>query len=177
MEEIEVPIEHLHKAIEEEAEKSMDNWIMKLALSSALIAVFAAVCALLAGHHANEAMINQLKANDQWSFYQAKGIKSAVAESKVDLIKALGKAPKKDDVDKIKRYTREQAEIQKKALEGQKLAEEHLSRHNTLSKGVTLFQIAIAVSAIAALTRRKWLWYGSLVFSLVGLFFLANGLM
>jgi hypothetical protein len=54
MEEIEVPTEHLHKEIEEVAEKSMDNWIMKLALSSALIAVFAAVCALLAGHHATK---------------------------------------------------------------------------------------------------------------------------
>jgi Domain of unknown function (DUF4337) len=177
MEEIEVPTEHLHKVIEEETEKSMDNWIMKLALSSALIAVFAAVCALLAGHHANEAMINQLKANDQWSFYQAKGIKSAVIENKVDLIKAMGKEPKKDDIDKIKRYNHEQTEIQKTALADEKSGEEHLSRHNTLSKGVTLFQIAIAISAIAALTRRKWLWYGSLIISVVGLFFFITGLL
>jgi uncharacterized membrane protein YhaH (DUF805 family) len=40
---------------------------------------------------------------------------------------------------------------------------------------VTAFQIAIAISAISILTRRKRLWYGSLVLTGVGLVFFILG--
>ena len=35
----------------------------------------AAIAALLAGHAANEALLEQIKASDQWSYYQSKSIK------------------------------------------------------------------------------------------------------
>jgi len=37
-----------------------------------------------------------------------------------------------------------------------------------LAKGVTVFQVAIAICAISALTKRKWLWYGSILLGLAG---------
>src|SRR6266851_815146 len=98
-EEIEVPVEHLHEAIHEEAHKEHGGghaqggggFIMQVALSSALIAVCAAVSALMAGHYANEAMIEEIKASDTWAFYQAKGIKAAVLTGKMELLTGLGK--------------------------------------------------------------------------------------
>ena len=51
-----------------------------------------------------------------------------------------------------------------------------LGKHNILAKGVTLFQIAIAIAAVSALTRKKWLWYGSLIISVGGLMFFILGL-
>jgi hypothetical protein len=39
----------------------------------------------------------------------------------------------------------------------------------TLANGVTLFQIVIAIRAISAITRKKILWGGSLLFGLAGL--------
>ena len=53
---------------------------MMVALTAALLSVLAAITALFASHYANEAMIEQIQASDQWSFYQAKGIKSVVLE-------------------------------------------------------------------------------------------------
>ena len=46
-----------------------------------------------------------------------------------------------------------------------------------MAKAVTVFQIAIAVSAISVLTRRKWLWYGSGLLGLIGLIFLLQELL
>ena len=42
-------------------------------------------------------------------------------------------------------------------------------------KAVTIFQIAIAISAISILTRKKELWYGGLVLTIVGVVFLVLG--
>src|SRR5512142_2050977 len=95
-EEIEVPTEHLHEKMEEEAEHK-GGWVARVAVSSALLAVAAAVSALLAGHHANEAMLEQMQATDQWAFYQAKGIKASVVESKIEMLEALGKTSAPDD--------------------------------------------------------------------------------
>jgi len=72
MDEIEVPTEHLHETIDEKVEdaikKNEKGWSMYLAISTALIAVFAAISALLAGNHSDEAVIEQIKASDQWSY-------------------------------------------------------------------------------------------------------------
>ena len=47
-EEIEVPIEKLHESIQEEAEKAREKWVFLVALSTAILAVFAALCSLMA---------------------------------------------------------------------------------------------------------------------------------
>jgi hypothetical protein len=167
-EEIEVPTEHLHEQIEESLEHSRESWIMMVALTAALLSVLAAISALFAGHYANEAMIEQIQASDQWAFYQAKGIKSSVLESKMDLLKQMGKEADPKDVKNADRYKEEQAEIKKEATEKQEGSVKHLVQHNALSKGVTLFQIAIAICAISALTRKKWLWYGSMLLGIAG---------
>ena len=159
MEEIEIPTENLHEKLEEAAHETTENWVLKVALTAALLAVFAAITALLAGHHSNEAMIEQIKSSNQWSYYQAKSIKASLLASKNELLSSLGKEIKPEDVEKMKSYKEEQKEIDIKAREYGELSEKHLSIHKTLAKGVTLFQIAIAICVISALTRRKWLWY------------------
>ena len=131
----------------------------------------------MAGHHANEALIEQIQASDQWAYYQAKGIKSAVLESKIETLSALGKQSSVKDEEKVKTYKKEQGEIEDQAKEKQKSSSTHLTAHNILAKAVTVFQIAIAVSAIAVLTRRKWLWYGSGILGLIGLIFLLQELL
>ena len=177
MEEIEVPTEHLQEEIHESAHHARERWIMWVALSSALLAGFAAVTALLAGHHANEAMVEQIHASDQWSYYQAKGIKSAVLTTKLELLKALGKeAPAKDE-EKVAQYKEEQDEISKDAKEKEHASESHLKHHVIFARGVTLFQVAIAVAAISVLTKRRRFFLVGLLFGLGGIVFLAQGLL
>jgi hypothetical protein len=176
MEELEVPTEHLHETLHESAHHSEEGWILRVALTAALLAVFAAITALFAGHHANEAMIEQIKSSDQWAYYQAKGIKSVVLESKMEMLASLGKEQSPKDTEKAKAYRMEQNNIGKKAKEYADLSEQHLAIHKTLSYGVTIFQISIAVCAISALTKTKWLWFGSILLGLAGMVFLAMGL-
>ncbi|MES2004287.1 MAG: DUF4337 domain-containing protein [Bacteroidota bacterium] len=161
MEEIEVPTEHLHETIHEKVEHSESKWFPFVAISTALMAVFAAISGLLAGHHSDEAVISQIKASDQWSFYQAKGIKAEIKTLEIH----AGIA----DSSAVGKYKTEQEEIKTKAEEFQKESSYHLDKHSILAKVVTLFQIAIAISAISILTKKKWLWLCSLVLMLVAM--------
>src|ERR1700755_1477254 len=89
MEEIEVPTEHLHEEIQERAEEKKEKWTLYVALSTAFMAVLAAVAGLLAGHHANEALIERVKASDQWNYYQAKNLKAEIVASSDRLLHTL----------------------------------------------------------------------------------------
>src|SRR5881397_724757 len=90
MEEAEVPLEHLHEEIHFHAEHGGERWISWVALSTAILAVLAAIASLLSGEHANEAMMSQIEAADQWSYYQSKSIKAAVLDAKTAFSGAEG---------------------------------------------------------------------------------------
>ncbi len=171
MEEAEVPVEHLHEEIHHHAEHGGEKWISWVALSTAILAVLAAIAGLLSGSHANEAMMRQIESADQWAFYQAKGIKAAVLDAKISLSGSSNEA----DRDKAEKYSEEQSEVQKEAQEKQAEAKTNFRQHEVFARGVTSFQIAIATAAISALTKRRRYWMVSMILGAAGCFFLALG--
>jgi hypothetical protein len=120
------------------------------------------------GEHANEAMMSQIEAADQWSYYQAKSIKSAVVAVKM----ALSGAPDESDQLNRARYEKEQEEIKSEAERKQAAAKSYFHKHVVFARGVTIFQIAIAIAAISALTKKRSFWFVSLVFGALGCVFL-----
>ncbi len=61
MEEMDVPTEHLHEEINKHV-RVEHKWSLYVAISTALMAVLAAVASMMAGHDSNEALIEQIKA-------------------------------------------------------------------------------------------------------------------
>ena len=172
MEEAEVPLENLHEEIHHSAEHSGERWISGVALSTAILAVLAAIAGLLSGMHANEAMMSQIESSDQWSYYQAKSIKASVLDAKI----ALANSPNEADSQKRDRYEKEQEEIKVEAEHKTAEAKSHFHQHEVLARGVTLFQIAIAVAAISALAKKRRFWIVSMLFGMAGCVFLVLGL-
>ena len=168
MEEPEVPLEHLHEQVKETAEHSGAAWISWVALSTAVLAVLAAIAGLLSGHHVNEAIMNQIEASDQWSYYQAKSIKASVLDAKM----SLAGTPNESDQSKRDRYEKEQEQIKSEAEHKEAAAKSNFHKHEVFAGGVTMFQIAIAIAAISALTKRWPFWIVSLLFGLAGCAFL-----
>ncbi|MFN2542207.1 MAG: DUF4337 family protein [Chthoniobacterales bacterium] len=171
MEEAEVPLEHLHEHVQHSAAHSGEAWISWVALSTAILAVLAAIAGLLSGKNANEAVISQIEASDQWNYYQAKSIKSAVLDAKM----SLRAAPDESDRAKAARYQREQEDIKAEAEQKEAEAKRRFHRHEIFARGVTMFQIAIAIAAVSALTRRRRYWMVSLGFGAVGCVFVFLG--
>ncbi len=166
MEEIEVPTEGLTEQINdkaaESAEKKEMKWILFVAISTAIMAVFAAIGGLMAGHYSEEAMIHQIKASDQWAFYQAKGIKADIRKIQPQLFTGSASA------DSLKA---QQADILEKAKHEEEESQVAADKHELLAPAVTLLQIAIAISAIAIVTNKKFLWIAGIILALTGLVF------
>ena len=163
MEDPEVPTEHLHEHIQEAAEERKDRWSMFVAISTAFMAAFAALSSLMAGHHSNEALITQIKASDQWAYYQAKGIKQEIA----GIVVVPGQNSKQLQ-EKIQKYSDDQKKAKEKAQELEKESAMHLEKDIALARAVTFFQVAISISAISILSKRRPLWYISLALFTVG---------
>jgi hypothetical protein len=171
MEDAEVPLENLHEQVQHSAEHSGEAWISWVALSTAILAVLAAISGLLSGKHANEAIMSQIEASDQWNYYQAKSIKASVLDAKMSLAGAV------DEKDRAKatRYEEEQTDVKKEAEQKESAAKTNFHRHEVYARGVTMFQIAIAIAAISALTRKRRFWIVSLLFGAVGCVFVVLG--
>ena len=112
----------------------------------------------------NEAAIKKTEASDQWNFYQAKSSKQNLAELGATL--TTGEAAERYQSE-AKRYSDEKKDIQKKAEELEKAGVEADARseasmhvHHRWAQAMTLIQVAIALAAIALLTRKKWLQWG-----------------
>jgi uncharacterized protein DUF4337 len=181
-EDAEVETEKLHEAIEEELEKEGGTFLRRIALTTAVLAAFAAIAALRAGATVNEALVLkteatrlQAEASDQWAYYQAKGIKAAVEKGAENAWLSAGKAVPEALEARVHRYEEEQKEIEAHAREMEKErdkksaeADELLHRHHGFANAVALFQVSIALGAVAALTRIKPVWFASMLAGLVG---------
>lgn len=176
MSEIENYSENIHEQSNEHAHHILsggkERWVLYVALTTAVIAVLAAITGLLAGDHSDEAMLAQIKSSDQWAYYQAKGIKTEVLAASNNMLIAMGKTPAAKDTAKVNANKKEQAQISAEARALQKESDEHVAKHKILARGVTLFQVAIAIGAISIITKRKALWLGSMGFAAIGVFFL-----
>lgn len=202
-EEIEVETKDLQEAIDElhkehderEREAKASSWTRYISLSTALLAVFAAVGALQAGSLVNEAMISQLRASDKWAEYQSARQKThlytvatfaLVDGQDVDRESASksGKghwAPKphaeraKDYEDKIKDEEEKSKDLSKEAKELEKESNSMMKRHEKFAVSVAFIQVAIALSAISALTKIKPVWFVSLLVGGAGLYAFLTG--
>jgi hypothetical protein len=163
-------VQDLQEKLNDKAAEEKDGFLTRIALTTALIAALAAVTGYLAGERADESLVDQIHSSDSWSYYQAKSIKSALLSAKMETLQSLkGVPPAKADLDKIAEYQTDMKEINATAEEQHKTAEHRLEQRKILANGVTLFQIAIAIGAISAITRKQKLWYGSLFFGAAGL--------
>jgi hypothetical protein len=181
----EVDTDKLREQIAEEVEHG-GELLKRIALTTALLAVFATLAGLKAGGTINEALMLRTEgtrleaaAMDQWAFYQAKGVRAAVEDAARAAWLAEGKEPPSEYTEKMERELAEQKEIEAKAREKEqerdaKLIEsDHLLHaHHYYADAVAVFQVAIALGAVAALTRSRLVWLGSLVLGAGGLMLL-----
>lgn len=148
-----------------------DSFTGRIAVTTALLATVGALFSYQggatqanAGMAKNNAAIKKTEAANQWNYYQAKSSKQNLAELGMEL------APnnKRDYYTQaIERYKEEKEDIKKTAetfeaesKEWDKQSDEQMHLHHRWAQATTALQIAIALSAIALLTRRKWLQWG-----------------
>ena len=159
--------------------------INQIAMFTAIIATVGAIFAYMggatqanAGLFKNNAALKKAEASNQWNYFQAKSTKQALAE----LARDFAPEDKKESyVSKIERYEKEKGEIKVIAekLEGEATewdhrSDEQMHQHHRWAQATTVLQVAIALAAIALLTKKKWLEYA--MFGVGGLGVIVGGL-
>lgn len=165
---------HVHGPHEHELEHAAgghgNSFTNKIAMFTAIIATVGAIFGYMggatqaaAGLYKNDAAIKKTEASNQWNYYQAKSSKQNLMELALE----LAPSAKKDFyAEEIKRYKSEKAEIkvnaeklEAKSKEFDEMSEAQLHEHHRWAQATTVLQVAIALAAIALLTRKTWVEY------------------
>ncbi len=170
---------HDHE-VEHVAHNGGDSFTSRLAVLTAILSTIGALFGYMGGHsqnsaliYKNEAAIQKTSAANQWNYYQAKSNKQNLAELSITLTSGETQEKYRQEV---ARYKQEKEEIKAEAEKLEKLAkaadaksELEMHVHERWALATTLLQIAIAMSAITLLTRKRWLLGGVYGASAIGL--------
>ena len=166
--------------LDEAAERDPRGMAGQLAVMTAILATVGAMFSYMAGLTQanaglvkNDAAIKKTEAANQWSYYQSKSGKQNLSELGMRLSHDTDKAFFEKEAT---RYAAEKTEIKgeaekldKESIELNERSEAQLHQHHRWAQATTALQIAIAMAAIALLTRRRWLEKAVFVMSGVGL--------
>src|SRR5450830_1392917 len=121
----------------------------------------------------NNAAIKKTEASNQWNYFQSKSTKQSLAELARDLAPEDKKATYQA---KVERYDKEKNEIklvadklEAEAKEWDEQSDEQMHQHHRWAQSTTALQVAIALAAIALLTKKRWLEYGMFGVAAIGL--------
>jgi hypothetical protein len=164
-------IAEAHEEVMRKGEGSMPGWLRYVGVGAAIFAVIAAIGALRSGALINEATIDQIKASDTWSEYQAAREKEHMYTIAVDDMADRGSK----NTARMRAYRAQIASeagkekpLSAKARKLEEESEAEVGRHHAFEYAVALLQVAIALGAVAALSRFKPAWFVSLVAGLLG---------
>jgi hypothetical protein len=176
-------------ASKEETQK--EKWMGYLALSTAIMAVLAALTTLYMGKFSSRAIMAQGLESNEWAYYQAKSIKQHSFEMSSHALSLQYRSQKglpsevaadyQKTLEKysaeIKRYDTEKKEIKDKAegIARTKLKAQEMG--GNFAYALIFLQIALMLASISSLTKRKYLWYIGLACNIGWLFFFLDAVL
>ncbi|HQO30053.1 MAG TPA: DUF4337 domain-containing protein [Accumulibacter sp.] len=161
---------HDHE-IEHVAQHGGDNFTSRIAVLTAIISTIGAIFGYMAGHsqnaallYKNEAAIQKTAASNQWNYYQAKSNKQNLAELSITLTSGEARDKYQQEVERYKKEKQQikadADQLEASAKEADRRSEVEMHVHERWAMATTLLQVAIALSAIALLTRKRWMLAG-----------------
>jgi len=176
-----------------EATKPADKepWMNALAMTTVVLAVAATLSTFKGGGYSTSSILFQSQASDQWAYYQAKSVKlnlydlrSQQMEAEMELARMKSGSKETNKVyektlaqyrEKVETYKTEQAGIKAKA-ESLEAARDDARQHSkNFGQAVVFLQLAILLSSMAALLKKRNIWLLGVGVGAVGLVYFLNG--
>ena len=156
--------------LKEGAEHAQHKGEKAIGLTMAITAVLLAMATLL-GHRAHtEEVVLQTRVTDQWSYYQAKNIRSHMyaADAKMSGLMANGKDLAEEFSKDAEKQRKDADEIRKEAeaLDRETKIIEH--RANNYDAAELFLEVSIVLCSIALLAEMKFFWKLSFITTLIG---------
>jgi hypothetical protein len=172
------------------AEEKKEPWLNYLALATVVLAVGATLSTFKGGSYSTRSVLAQSHAANQWAYYQAKSLKGYLYEIQKETLEsdlqekganmsAAGLEDLKRRIEtygkKIVKYDSEKTEITNEARKFEKIRDDDQTHARIFGIAVIFLQIAILLSSVAALLKKKPVWYLGLVLGAVGVVYFVDG--
>lgn len=152
----------INEELQENAEHARDDFSRRAGATMAIIAALLAVVAVSGHITTTEELLMQLKASDNWAFYQAKSSRRYQSEVARDLMNSMPGGSASQIAGKyaanIERYEKEAEVIQEQAKEFGKESDLAGKKALRLHFGEVFLELAIVFSSLAILTRKRLFW-------------------
>lgn len=175
-EKAEIQAEIKAEAIEKEkADKEKARWLNYLSTSTILIALCATLSSYVGGNYSSRGMMSQIKASDQWAFYQSKSIKEYLYDIQLDNLQTdLVNAPPGTAYENIKqristycqnvaKFKTDKEQIGTNARQLESVRDDCQKHSSAFGLAVVFLEVSILLSSIAALVKKKPIWYLSMI--------------
>lgn len=147
------------------------DWHNLVAVTTAIIAVLAAIASFRSSTDAslmllekNNANLYQNQANKEWNSYLAGTITSRIFKTASNSQEQIS-------------FQNKATELENKVTEATNKSQSYFEKNSNLSTAGTFLEVAIALSAMSILIKRKSFWIFSLLLAGVGVYFLGIGLL
>ncbi len=172
------------------AEEKKEAWLNYMALTTVVLAVCATLSTFKGGGYSTRSVMSQTQASDQWAFYQSKSIKGYLYEMEKDRMElelkataGKGAGAVQDDYrkkiadyeKKIAKYDGEKGAIQKEAKRFEGVRDDAQRHGQAFGIAVIFLQVAILISSIAALIKKRYVWILGVTVGVVGIVYFADG--
>jgi hypothetical protein len=163
-------------------EQGDDPLVLPVSITMSIMAVLVAAVTLM-GHRAHtEELLRQNQAADRWAQYQAKSVRlhetqgfSDVVNIVASLDKGKGEALRAKYLQEVEHYQNDKEDISKEAKDLE--AERDLAgrRADRFDGGEALLEIALVISSLTLLTKRRLFWFGGMLVAAVGVVLALTG--
>lgn len=163
------------RAATKQKEKA-EAWTKYVSLTIVIIAVIGAVAAQWSGKYGSQVQISQIKASDQWSYYESKTIKQHLDEVTLPLLlhsdtndAKIAAEIKKLNYD-LPRYEGQKTNIQAAALALEATRDQASKRGGKMGLAASFLSVAIATASICTVTKKKPLWFVAMIMAALAVF-------
>jgi len=165
-----------------------EKWMKGVAVTTTCLAVMTAIAAARGTACVSKTQLLTAIESSKWAYYQAKSIKENLAETQkngfeVEILgavndqqKALYEEKLQTAILEIRRYDLEKNQIRKEAEDTAATNKLLARKGNFFSAAVVFFQIAIMLSSVSALLKKKFMWVIGLGFGVIAVVLLGYGL-
>jgi hypothetical protein len=169
-------MENIQEAHEQAEHVQHDRSLQLPTFTMAVLAVLVAIVSLLGHRSSTEEILLQSKAADTWAEFQAKSIRQNSAKQLSAVIDAL-ELNKSDKAEQAKtqfdqqsdRYDKEKEGLQEEAKKLEEEVQTERKRGDRYDLGEALLEIALVITSITLLTKRRIFWQFGLILGALGI--------
>ena len=170
--------------------EAKQTWTNYLAFTTVIFAALATLSTFKGGGFSSRGVVFQAQASDQWAYYQAKSTRESLYRIQkenltlqLSLLPATATAEERNKVEtalaeataKTEKYETEKASIEKTARDLEAKRDEAQLHGKPLGLAVIFLQIAIVLSSIGGLLKRREMWLLALPIGMTGVVLFADG--